>query len=88
MAPIHMSKINAKQIDGALDTSSSQQVTGQKTFSSAQTFLGGMQSVIINDGYIYWVANPNMLNEDGNSRMRLVNGILEIEVHQREWMPG
>lgn len=82
-----MSKINAKQVDGVLDTSSSQQVTGQKTFSSAQTFLGGMQSVIISDGYIYWALNPAVLNEDGNSRLRIVNGIIDIEVHQGTWIP-
>ena len=82
-----MSKINAKQVDGVLDTSSSQQVTGQKTFSSAQTFLGGMQSVIISDGYIYWALNPPILNEDGNSRLRIVNGIIDIEVHQGTWIP-
>lgn len=82
-----MSRIKSKQVEGAVDTFSSQEVTGQKTFSSAQAFTGGVTAVVISEGYIYWAMNPQNLDEDGNSRMRIENGQMQIEVFQGGWMP-
>ena len=82
-----MAKLTAKQIDGVLDTSSDQEVSGQKTFSSAQAFTGGEQSMVISGGYIYWVQNPTNLNEQGNTRLRFQNGQMQVEVFDRNWMP-
>ena len=81
-----MAKLTAKQVDGVLDTSSSLEVTGQKTFSSAQAFTGGNQSVVLAGGYMYWVSNPAILNDQGNTRIRFENGQMLVEVFEGEWM--
>lgn len=81
-----MAKLTAKQVDGVLDATSSQEVSGQKTFSSAQAFLGEQQSIVISGGYLYWVSNPAMLNQSGNTRIQFINGQMLVEVYDRNWM--
>jgi hypothetical protein len=81
-----MAKLTAKQVEGVLDTSSTQEVTGQKTFSSAQAFSGAGQSIVIAGGYIYWVNNPTVLNDHGNTRLSFQNGQMLIEVFEGDWM--
>jgi len=73
--------VQAKQIQGCLDLSSRQEVTGQKTFSTAQIFTGPTQSIVLSDGYIYWVNDPLVLDELNNSRLSISNGVMVIEVY-------
>jgi hypothetical protein len=81
-----MAKLTAKQVDGVLDTTSSQEVSGQKTFSSAQAFMGEQQSIVISGGYLYWVSTPAMLNQSGNTRIRFEFGQMISEVFDGDWM--
>lgn len=43
--------------------------------------------MVISEGYIYRAMNPQVLDEEGNSRMRIENGQMQIEVFQGGWMP-
>ena len=65
-----MAKLTAKQVDGA-DTTSSQEVTGQKTFSSAQAFTGRINPLYWLEA-MYWVSDPTVLNHD--TRIQFING--------------
>lgn len=81
-----MNKLTAKQVEGVLDTTSNQEVTGQKTFSSAQAFTGRDQSIVLAGGYMYWVSDPTVLNQHGNTRIQFINGQMLVEVYDRNWM--
>lgn len=80
-----MDRIKAKQITGCLDTASAQVVSGVKQFSAPQVFLGQPQSVVVSGGYIYWVADPNVLDDIGNSRLSMENGQLILEFFEGQW---
>lgn len=76
-----MSLIKKKQIEnGFVDQSSQQSVSGQKTFTDQTTFQNSTGShVVLFEGFIYWVSDPNKLNEEGNLRQGLVKGGLTTQ---------
>lgn len=80
-----MDRLKAKQIEDAMDTVSTQVVSGEKRYSAPQAFLGSQFHIVISDGYVYWVQNPDILNEFGNNRLLIENGQLFIENYQGEW---
>ncbi len=81
-----MESIHVKQIEDAMDTKSKQEVSGSKEFTAPQFFLSSNQNIAIQDGYLYWVNSIYTLDEEGNSRMSVQNGILVLEVYtQGEW---
>lgn len=77
-----MDQLKVKQIENGMDTNTAQQVSGTKSFTSQQNFIGSSQHVVISDGYIYWCTNPAILDEDGNSRMSMNGGSILTEVYQ------
>jgi hypothetical protein len=80
-----MDRLKAKQIENAMDTVSTQVVSGEKRYAAPQAFLGSQTHIVIADGYVYWVQNPDNLNEFGNHRLLIENGQLIIETNQGEW---
>ena len=74
-----MDRVKAKQITNCLDTVSAQEVSGVKRFSAPQVFLGERQSVVVSDGFIYWVSSPENLDENGNSRLSMESGSMVLE---------
>jgi hypothetical protein len=80
-----MDRLKAKQIEDAMDTVSTQVVSGEKRFAAPQAFLGSQWHIVIADGYIYWVQNPEILDDFGNQRLLIENGQLIIETFQGQW---
>ncbi len=80
-----MDRVKAKQITNCLDTVSAQEVSGVKRFSAPQVFLGPRQSMVVSDGFIYWVASPENLDENGNSRLSMESGSLVLEFFDGQW---
>jgi hypothetical protein len=68
-----MNKISAKQIEGVVDTSSSQNVDGEKTFMSPvviQTNLNNVvHTMVINGSFVYWILIPGVMESEGNKRL-------------------
>lgn len=81
-----MDRLKVKQVEGAMDTVSAQDVSGEKRFSAPQAFLGESWNIVIANGFIYWVQNPATLDELGNSRLRIEEGLLVVEIFQDEWV--
>ncbi len=83
-----MDRIKVKQVEGALDQSSEQVVTGSKAFAAPQHFPGEGVVVTIAEGCLYWCQSQGLLNEPGNTRIRTQDGMLMIEFYDgRDWMP-
>ncbi len=76
-----MEAIHVKQVENAMDLKSKQQVSGSKEFTAAQYFVGSYQSIVLHDGYMYWVQSINQLDQEGNSRLSMAGGYLTIEVY-------
>ncbi len=72
-----MEQIQAKQVQGAVDTRSDQNVDGMKTFMSPTVFdsMGNSHSIVISGGMIYWAQDINNRDEDGNFRMGVDRGL-------------
>jgi hypothetical protein len=68
-----MTKLQAKQIQGAVDNETDQIIGGEKTFNEGVNFLNDAGSSVnyirIEDGWIYWTKSPAILNADGNMRI-------------------
>lgn len=80
-----MDRIKAKQVTNCLDTVSAQEVSGVKRFSAPQVFVGERQSVVVSDGFIYWVSSPENLDENGNSRLSMESGSMVLEFFDGQW---
>ncbi len=76
-----MGKILAKQVVGSLDTTSEQVVEGKKTFSAPVVFQKkkSTHSVINQDGFIYWVKDQKVIEQEGNYRIGVVNSALQTQ---------
>lgn len=72
-----MEQIQAKQVQGAVDTRTDQDVDGLKTFMSPVVFnnMGTSHSIIISGGMIYWAQDINNRDEEGNFRMGVDQGL-------------
>ena len=79
-----MDRIKAKQVEGAMDLSSGQTVTGTKSFSAPMQFTGGEATMVAYQDALYWCQRENALEEVGNARLRIVEGSLIIEVFDGE----
>ena len=79
-----MDRIKVKQVEGAMDLSSGQQVTGTKSFSAPQQFTGGATIMVAYQDAMYWCQRENILEEPGNSRLRIQEGSLIIETYNGE----
>jgi len=86
-----MEKILAKQIEGVVDTSSAQVIDGEKTFSSAVSFLNkqaqdflGMR---IHGAHIYWLRDLEQLDQEGNIRLGIDprTGTFALQQFTRQW---
>jgi uncharacterized protein with LGFP repeats len=69
-----MEKVQVKQVEGAVDNSTNQNIAGEKTFMNPATFRntepGGSTSFIrMEGGFIYWTKNAAVLNAEGNMRI-------------------
>lgn len=68
-----MQMISAKQVEGAVDTTSTQTIDGEKTFSTPATFTnpdGSQFAAMRIDGlYLYWLKSLDTLDQDGNLRI-------------------
>jgi len=82
-----MERINVKQVEGALDTQSGQEVKGSKAFSAPQHFPGENTCLSLYQGYIYWTRTQGVLAETGNLRMQAREGRIFVETFDgREWI--
>ena len=79
-----MDTISAKQVKGAVDQSSNQIIAGQKTFAEQLVIdkQRGTHDVVISQGFIYWTEDPANLDEDGNTRMGMVDGNLATQYYE------
>ena len=83
-----MNKILAKQVMGMVDSSSDQEVDGKKTFNKDVVFDKGTNNfdIVIHEGFIYWVQDRNQLNQEGNMRMGVFQGMLMSQTYMfNEW---
>ncbi len=84
-----MGKILAKQVYGSVDLNSDQVIEGTKTFS-APIICQKKESThhMVNvDGFIYWVIDPKVLDQNGNFRLGVVNAKLSIQFYSdRTWI--
>ncbi|MDP1728280.1 MAG: hypothetical protein Q8M15_15940 [Bacteroidota bacterium] len=68
-----MEMISAKQVEGVVDTTSAQNIEGEKTFTAPASFtnpVGGTFAGMKIDGlYLYWLNSYNFLDEEGNLRI-------------------
>jgi hypothetical protein len=69
-----MKKVQVKQNDGTVDTTSNQSIAGEKSFGNAvnfQTTTAGVPSTIVRmeGGWIYWTKHPGTLEYEGNMRI-------------------
>ena len=84
-----MDKIKAKQIEGVVDLNSNQSISGVKSYSAPQHFVGGELTMVAYQDAMYWCQNPNELNEPGNSRLRMQEGMLYLETFNgSDWVMG
>ncbi len=84
-----MDKIKAKQVEGVMDLTSSQSVSGTKSYSAPQQFTGGDLTMVAYRDAMYWCQNPGVLNEPGNSRLRMLEGMLYQETYNgSDWVMG
>ncbi len=76
-----MTKILAKQISNVLDVDSNQTVTGRKTFENTVNFKKNASAyhLVIEDGFVYWLATLGLLEEEGNHRMGIVDSVWSTE---------
>ena len=77
-----MEKIRAKQVEGAVDTTSEQIIDGQKTFTAPVIISNHQQAfqMVSYDGFIYWAVDTNRLDEEGNTRMGMDRGSLVMQI--------
>ena len=76
-----MGKILAKQITGAVDLDSDQIIEGKKTFSApiiCQKKDSSHHMVNVS-GFVYWVIDPEILEQEGNFRLGVENSQLSIQ---------
>jgi len=69
-----MDKIQPKQIEGVVDTSTQQSIGGEKTFNSPVNFQPpllekGVYVIRIEGMWIYWVQDLTNLDQDNNYRL-------------------
>jgi hypothetical protein len=68
-----MEKVQVKQVEGAVDDFSGQNIDGEKTFLTSTNFKSKNAAsgvvIRIEDGFIYWTKNPFVLNAEGNMRL-------------------
>jgi len=84
-----MGKILSKQIKGAVDLNSNQIIGGKKTFSAPIICLNQESShhIVQANGFIFWVQNPEKLEEEGNYRLGIVEGQLSIQhFSENQWI--
>ena len=78
-----MDLIKAKQVEGAMDLNSNQSVSGAKSFT------GGASIMVCFQDAIYWCQRENVLEELGNSRLRMSGGSLILEsFNGTNWTTG
>ncbi len=84
-----MNKILAKQVEGGVDINSDQIIEGTKTFSAPIICDKNESShhMVNVNGFIYWVNNPDKLDENGNFRLGVVNSQLSIQHYSdKNWI--
>ncbi len=84
-----MSKILAKQVEGGVDINSEQIIEGKKTFSAPIICKNKESShhIVNVNGFIYWVTNPEILDQNGNYRLGVVNSKLSIQYYSdKNWI--
>ena len=86
-----MEKILAKQIEGVVDTSGAQVIDGEKTFSSAVSFLNKQAQDFLGmriDGlFIYWLRDFQQLDDVGNIRLGFDprTGAFALQQFTKQW---
>ena len=79
--------ISAKQIAGVVQDSGAQIIRGDKTFSDRIISKNSNNElhIILKNGCIYWVSDPDHLDEEGNMRIRINNGAFSHEAFSDGW---
>jgi len=84
-----MDKISAKQVEGIVDTTTRQQIDGEKTFSSPTYFVtqfGKEFTAMCIDGLnIYWLITPGVFDQEGNRRLGIdpESGVFGLQEFKR-----
>jgi hypothetical protein len=84
-----MGKILAKQVEGGVDLNSEQIIAGRKTFSAPIICQNKQAShaTVNEDGFVYWVQDVEVLEQQGNFRMGVVDGRLSMQhFHEGQWI--
>ena len=81
-----MDKILAKQVEDMVDKSSTQEISGEKTFTAAAIFDKQTENfnIVIHQGFIYWATDPKQLEQDGNFRYGIVEGAMTSQEYSGE----
>jgi hypothetical protein len=77
-----MDQIHAKQVIDVVDKTNDQEINGKKTFNNTTNFQNnaGAYHLVINQGFLYWTADLNNLNIEGNVRMGMIDGVIKLQV--------
>ena len=76
-----MDTIQAKQVNGAVDKTAVQDITGEKTFKAKLVIDKKREShhMVMYQGFVYWAAESAQLEEEGNYRMGIIDGFLTTQ---------
>ena len=72
------------KVKGAVDQNSSQEISGQKTFTAPLIIDKHREShhIVNYQGFIYWAVDPAILDQEGNARMGMVEGSLSTQQYE------
>ena len=81
-----MDKIASKQIDGVVDLSSFQQVSGRKQFNSGIITSNGAYShyPVLGGGFLHFYASPDDAPQDGDYRIGISPATSKLEMERYE----
>jgi hypothetical protein len=83
-----MDKISAKQIEGVVDTNTSQNIQGEKTFMNPTLFQTSLNDSVytmcIDGSFVYWLQTPGIYDFEGNKRLGInpKNGEFGLQMFQ------
>jgi hypothetical protein len=87
-----MEKISAKQLDGVIDTTTAQEIEGEKTWKSPSNFHslnpGEFVGMRIDGVFIYWLKSFERMDMDGTIRFGFdpnVNAFVMQRLQSETW---
>jgi hypothetical protein len=80
-----MTKVLAKQVEGAVDQTTSQEISGVKTFTAPVIHhpMGQDFFMVMYQGFVYWTIDPDQLHLEGNFRIGVEEGSFVMQFNDR-----